>query len=94
MKCSGTVEWSWAIAAEKGMWYQVVSPPNMPKSRLDWVGKVHSATVKEATPIAIRRAIVSTRGAATSRRSPGALERPSQAAPRPTPTQKTTIQPK
>ena len=31
------------------MWYQVVSPPNMPWSRLSSEGKVHSATVKEAT---------------------------------------------
>ncbi len=94
MKCSGAVEWSWAIAAEKGMWYQVVSPPNMPKSRLDWDGKVHSATVKEATPSAIRKAIVSTRGASTSRPLRGALARPSAAAPSPTAIQKTTIQPK
>ncbi len=38
------------------MWYQVVSPPNMPRSRLSWEGKVHSATVKEATPRAISKA--------------------------------------
>ena len=73
--------------------YQVVSPPNMPKSRLDWDGKVHSATVKEATPTAISSAIVSTRGACTSCRPRGALARPSAAAPSPTATQKTTIQP-
>src|SRR3954447_12477048 len=31
------------------MWYQVVSPPNMPWSRLSWEGNDHSATVQEAT---------------------------------------------
>ncbi len=82
------------MKAENGMWYQVVSPPNIPESRLAWAGKVHSATVKEATPSAIRKAIVSTRGASTSRPSRGAFARPSQAAPRPTAMQKTTIQPK
>ena len=53
------------------MWYQVVSPPNMPRSRLSCAGKVHSATTQEATPSAISRATVCTCGALTSRRLAG-----------------------
>jgi len=49
--------------------------------------------VKEATPSAIRRATVCTRGAAISPATRGAMRRPSQAAARPTATQTTTIQP-
>ena len=75
------------------MWYQVVSPPNMPASRLSCEGKVHSATVNEATPSASMKAIQWTRGAATSLRPPGAIRRPSQAAPRPIPMQPTITQP-
>jgi len=65
----------------------------MPKSRSSCEGKVHSATVKEATPSAISRAIVCTRGAATSRPSRPAIAQPSNAASRPMPMPKTTIQP-
>jgi hypothetical protein len=75
------------------MWYQVVSPPNMPWSRLSCEGKVHSATVKEATASAITRAIVCTCGALISRPSLGALRQPSRAPSRPMPMQTTTIQP-
>ena len=58
--------------AASGMWYQVVSPPNMPWSRLSWVGKVHSATHQEATAIATRKAQVGTAGAAICSTSRGA----------------------
>ena len=75
------------------MWYQVVSPPNIPWSRLSWAGKVHSATVKEATPSAIQSAIVCTFGAATALASAGALRHPTSAANSPTAMQTTTIHP-
>ncbi len=95
MKCRWTVECSWAIVAANGMWYQVVSPPNIPWSRLSWEGKVHSAIVKEATPTAISRAIACTCGAPTSSAWPsfGARQRPSAAAPSPTAIVTTMIHP-
>ena len=58
------IEPSWTNRAEAGMWYQVVSPPNMPWSRLSWVGKLHSATAQEATASATSIAQVGTAGAA------------------------------
>ena len=75
------------------MWYQVVSPPNIPWSRLSWAGKVHSATVKEATAIAIQSAIVPTFGAITAWPSRGALRQPTNAASRPMAMVTTMIQP-
>ena len=75
------------------MWYQVVSPPNMPWSRASWDGKVHSATTQEATPSAISSAAVCTCGAPTSRSCEGALVQPSSAAPRPIAMQMTIVQP-
>ena len=93
MKWRWTIESSWAIRPAKGMWYQVVSPPNIPWSRLSWAGNVHSATVQEATPSAIQKATFCTRGAATSSAPAGALRQPMKAASRPTAMQTTTIQP-
>ena len=93
MKWRWIVECSWAIVAAKGMWYQVVSPPNIPWSRLSCEGKVHSAIVKEATPRAMKRAIVPTFGAGTSSPSRGALRQPSSAPSSPTAIVKTMIQP-
>ncbi len=93
MKCRWTVDPSWAIRAANGMWYQVVSPPNMPLSRLSWDGKVHSATVNEATPSASRSAIDCTVGAFTSRLSAGAMRHPIHAASSPIPMQTRTVQP-
>ncbi len=75
------------------MWYQVVSPPNIPWSRLSWAGNVHSATVQEATPSAIQKATLCTRGAATSSAPPARSASRSAAASRPTPMQPTTVQP-
>jgi hypothetical protein len=92
VKWSGAIVPSWAIRAAKGMWYQVVSPPNMPASRLSWAGKVHSAIAHEATPKAVQKASLETWGAAISA-LPGALLQPSQAARRPVATQPAIVQP-
>ncbi len=67
------MECSCAIVAAKGMWYQVVSPPNMPRSRFSCEGKVHSATVKEATASARISAHLATAGGFTSSPRAGAI---------------------
>ncbi len=56
------------------MWYQVVSPPNIPWSRFSWDGNVHSAIVKEATAIARISAHLATAGAFTSSPWSGAFQ--------------------
>ncbi len=93
MKWSGIVDPSWANRAANGMWYQVVSPPNMPKSRFCWAGKVHSATTQEATPIATSSAAIWTFGALTALDSAGAIHQPRAAAPRPKAMQTRIVQP-
>ena len=74
MKCRWTVECSCAIVAASGMWYQVVSPPNIPWSRFSWDGNVHSAIVKEATATARISAHLATGGALTSSPRSGAFQ--------------------